>query len=255
MFTALTFNMQNGEPWDENSSANPSVHLEGTLAFLEEQNADVIFLQEVERGHDGGRQVEPPPNFTWLQEHLSGYDAVFAYPRPNPDEIPFGLGLAIFSRTPLRDFRRVDLPSAEVFFPYAGSMRRPSSRLLIGAETEIVGQAVTLFNTHLQAYFMLEASSDTHREQRDLVAREVAAVTGPALLGGDFNSAPGESLVTQFRQTRLTTCQSAEVTWRREPYVLDHLFFNPALRPTDCRVVPTLASDHHAVRAEFTFTS
>jgi endonuclease/exonuclease/phosphatase family metal-dependent hydrolase len=254
MFSALTFNMQNGQPWDEEDPGETDVNLEATWEFLREQDADVIFLQEVERRHEGGRQVEPPPHYAWLKERLSDYDSVFAYPHPNPDEIPFGLGLAIFSRTPLRAFRRVDLAPAELSFDFQGVTRKPSHRLLIGAETVIAEHALTLFNTHLQAYFMLAAaSSDAHRGQRDRVEQVLRETSGPLLMGGDFNSAPGESLVAQFGDAGFSTCQNSEVTWRREPFVLDHLFHNPAFRSAGCRVIPTLASDHHAVRADFEF--
>jgi endonuclease/exonuclease/phosphatase (EEP) superfamily protein YafD len=47
--------------------------------------------------------------------------------------------------------------------------------------------------------------------------------------------------------------QHTEVTWRRRPYVLDHIFHNPALRPVAYKVEPTPASDHHVLVADFEF--
>jgi endonuclease/exonuclease/phosphatase (EEP) superfamily protein YafD len=41
------------------------------------------------------------------------------------------------------------------------------------------------------------------------------------------------------------------VTWRRQPYVLDHIFHNAPLRCVGQAVVPTPASDHHALVADF----
>ncbi len=125
MFSALTFNMQNGQVWDEGNPDGTEVDLDRAIAFLRAQDADVVFLQEVERGYEGGKQIEPPPHYSLLKEALKGYDSVFGYPAPNPLEIPFGLGLAIFSKTPLRNFYRVDLPAAEISFEYAGIRRAP----------------------------------------------------------------------------------------------------------------------------------
>lgn len=253
MFSALTFNMQNGQGWDETNPDDPEVSLGDTLAFLLAQDADVIFLQEVERGYEGGRQVDPPPHYEWLKARLPGYHGVFGYPLANPQELPFGLGLAIFSRTPLRNFRRRDMAPSDLTFEYGGTNRAPSHRLLISAETEIEGRELRLLNTHLQAFFMIGASSNEHRAQRDAVEEELKNCAGAALLGGDMNSAPGETVVEQFVQAGFRTSQNTGVTWRRKPYVLDHIFYNAALRLESCRVIPTEASDHHAIRGEFSF--
>lgn len=253
IFSTLTFNMQNGQPWDEASPDERATHLDGTIDFLRTQDADVIFLQEVEEGHDGGRQVDPPPNYSVLREALKGYDSVFAYPLPNDTEIPFGLGLAIFSKSKLREFRRVDLPAAEIAFDYEGVPRRPSERLLIACTTVLGGRTVHLLNTHLQAFFMIHASSDEHPAQRNAVEAELRALSGPAVLAGDFNCAPQENLVGQFQAAGFHPVQTTEITWRRMPMVLDHIFHNAPLVPESHAVIPTAASDHHAVRAEFRF--
>lgn len=255
MFSALTFNMQNGQAWDEENPDDPTVDLDGTVAFLREQNADVIFLQEVERGYEGGNQVDPPPNYNYLKEKLTGYHSVFGYPVPNPLEIPFGLGLAIFSKTPLENFYRIDLPPAEISFEYAGIKRQPSQRLLLGADTTIDGRTVRLLNTHLQAFFMIGANSDDYPSQRNVVEAELKKCTGPALLAGDFNSTPQEGLVRQFADAGFQVSQNSEITWRRMPFVLDHIFYRAPLRLERTQVIATLASDHHAVRSKFSFTA
>jgi endonuclease/exonuclease/phosphatase family metal-dependent hydrolase len=253
MFSALTFNMQNGQPWIEENPDDPTVNLESTVAFLREQDADVVFLQEVERGYEGGRQEDPPPHYGFLKQALAGYDSIFGYPLPNPLEIPFGLGLAIFSKTPLNNFYRRDLPPAEISFEYGGKPRKPSHRLLLGADTQIGGHSVHLLNTHLQAFFMIEATSTDHPAQRELVEEELRRCQGPTVLAGDFNAAPRENIVEQFAQVGFQASQTQEVTWRRMPFVLDHIFFNNTLKLERCQVIPTPASDHHAVRSEFSF--
>jgi endonuclease/exonuclease/phosphatase family metal-dependent hydrolase len=253
MFSALTFNMQNGQVWDEKDPDGSEVNFTKAIEFVREQDADIVFLQEVERGYEGGRQIEPPPHYTRLRESLPEYHAVFAYPEPNPLEIPFGLGLAILCKTPLTGFRRVDLPAAEITFEYAGIRRAPSKRLLIEAETILEGRQVRLLNTHLQAFFMIKGSSNDQPTQRNIVESELVRSTSPTLLGGDFNSAPEETVVEQFERVGFRASQTTEITWRRMPFVLDHLFYNAPLRLESCRVIPTLASDHHAVRSEYSF--
>lgn len=252
-FSVLTFNMQNGQPWDDADPDSAEIQLEKTAEFLREQGADVVFLQEVEQGHDGGHQIEPPPHFSFLKSQLKGYDSAFAYPAPNYKEIPFGLGLAIFCKTKLRDFRKIDLPAPDIGFEFGGTLRQPSQRLLVAATTCIGGRDVVLMNTHLQAFFMIGSSSADHPEQRGVVEKELRAKTGPALLGGDLNSAPGEGIVEQFTEAGFQPVQNEVPTWKRMPYIVDHIFFNAGLRLVGHSVIPTRCSDHHAVRAEFAF--
>ncbi len=255
MFSALTFNMQNGQVWDDSNPDAGPVNIEESVAFLRAQNADIIFLQEVERGYDGGEQQDPPPHYQRLKAALSEYDSVFGYPLPNPFELPFGLGLAIFSRTPLKSLVRTDLPPADITFDFGGKQRRPSHRLLLSVETEIEGHPLRLLNTHLQAFFMINALSDDHPEQRNVVEAELRKSNLPTLLGGDFNCSPRETLVDQFAKVGFRPAQSVAITWRRMPFVLDHIFYNAALQLERSEVVATKASDHNAVRADFSFTA
>jgi endonuclease/exonuclease/phosphatase (EEP) superfamily protein YafD len=197
--------------------------------------------------------VQPPPNFTRLSAELTGYHGWFSYPKADPRELPFGIGLAIFSRQPVHDTMRLDLPSPAIEFDFFGKRTTPTDRLLIGAKTRVGEHELQLFNTHLLAFFMLGSSSTVNPFQRNLVADQLAAVQGPAILTGDFNVSKHETLVAQFAECGFATVQETEVTWRRRPYVLDHIFYNPALRTVGHRVVPTLASDHHALVADFEF--
>jgi endonuclease/exonuclease/phosphatase family metal-dependent hydrolase len=43
--------MQNGQPWIENDPFPSIVDLDAVATFLKGLNADIICLQEVERGH------------------------------------------------------------------------------------------------------------------------------------------------------------------------------------------------------------
>ncbi|MCC7485069.1 MAG: endonuclease/exonuclease/phosphatase family protein [Burkholderiales bacterium] len=253
-FRVLQFNMQFGQSWDDAYPDHAPINLDLTIAEIRAHDADIVLLQEVEQGWPGGAQTEPPPNFMRLRGALSGYEGYFAYPKSDPRELPFGIGLAIFSRTPLTERLRVDVPSPPLEFEFKGRTMTPTDRLLIGATTTVGRRRLRVFNTHLLAFFMLKAGGVEPPGQRELVLARLEASEGPTLLGGDFNVSRHRSLVRQFSRAGFRTVQSRRITWRRRPYVLDHLFYSRHLKPVRHAVKPTPASDHHVLVAEFEFT-
>lgn len=252
-FKLIQFNMQFGQTWDDADPDHAPIDLDRTIAEIRSHDADIVLLQEVEKAQPGGVQPEPPPNCARLRAALPGYDCFFSYPKPDSRELPFGIGLAIFSRTPLREGLKNDLPSPRVEFEFQGETKTPTDRLLIGAKTTVCGRDLHVFNTHLLALFMLHAHTQDHPMQRRLVLEALRGVEGPLVLGGDFNVVSHEALARQFAAAGYQTVQTAEITWRRGPCVLDHIFHSRHLRPVRHYVKPTLASDHHVVAAEFEF--
>lgn len=254
-FKLLQFNMQYGQPWDDAYPDHAPIDLRKTIAEIRSHDADIVMLQEVEQTLSGGEQAQPPPHYTKLKAALAGYDSYFSYPKPDSRELPFGIGLAIFSKTPLTEHVCLNLPSPPVEFDFFGEKKTPTDRLLIGATTKINGHEVRLLNTHLLAFFMLNTSSEMHLNQRKMVEEQLRKSGDfPTLLTGDFNVSKHESLINQFSVAGYQSVQSQEITWRRRPYVLDHIFYNDWLRPTGWWVKPTPASDHHTLSAEFEFT-
>jgi endonuclease/exonuclease/phosphatase family metal-dependent hydrolase len=253
MFRVLQYNMQFGMGWNAASPDEAPIDIDATIAEISRHNADIIFLQEVEHARMGGEQTEPPPNYTRLKEALNGYDSWFSYPKADPRELPFGIGLSIFSKTPLTDTFRIDVPSPAIEFEFEGKKTTPTDRLLIGAKTSINGRELQFFNVHLLAFFMLGSSSTMFPWQRDLVADRLASSDLPTILGGDFNVSQHASLVEQFAEFGYATVQYDIPTWRRRPFVLDHVFYNSGLRCTGHSVVNSFASDHLPVVADFDF--
>ncbi len=251
--TAVTFNMQNGQLWKEEDPDCTEQDFSAGVEFLKSLDADIYFLQEVERGYDGGKQVYPPPNYGVLKDGFPGFDSAFVYPPVNPDELPFGLGLAVLSRWPLGGVGEHRLPASDLEFEFDGRKRRPSQRSILRANTVVDGRVIQLVNTHLQAYFMVGSSSLEHPEQRECLESLLKGLGGAALLGGDFNSAPGEGLDKQMQESGYRSSQTREATWKRRPYVVDHIFYGESFRLEKSEVIPTAASDHHAVRAVFSF--
>tara|TARA_R110002167_G_scaffold89615_1_gene241820 strand:+ start:367 stop:1110 length:744 start_codon:yes stop_codon:yes gene_type:complete len=245
--------MQYAQGWDDTDPDNAPFDLDATIAEIRHHHADLVFLQEVEQAQSGGRQVQPPPNYERLKAAFPEYDSVFGYPRADERELPFGIGLAIFSKTPLRDLIKHDLPSPLVEFDFYGETKTPTDRVLISARTEIEGHALTLLNTHLLALFMLKSSSEIHGEQRRMVGEILQASRDATLLAGDFNVSQPDSLIAEYRQFGFDSVQSTEITWRRMPFVLDHIFHNEKLRCIGHQVIPTMTSDHHLLIGDFEF--
>ena len=110
-FRVMQFNMQFGQAWDDTAPDTAPIDLGATIAEVRRHNPDILLLQEVEHAASDGTQPPMPPNFTPLKEALGrDYDCQFAMPKPDSRELPFGLGLAIFSKTPLDGLTITDLP-------------------------------------------------------------------------------------------------------------------------------------------------
>lgn len=251
-FRVMQFNMQFGQTWDAAAPDTAPVSLDATLAEIRKHNADIVLLQEVEHAVALEGQAPFTPNFNRLKEELDHeYHFFFELPKPDPRELPFGVGLAILSRTPLTEMLRVDIPSPPIHFDFNGEDKTPTDRLLIGASTLIGGHMVKIYNTHLLAFFMLNSSSGDHPLQRTMVANILRSEKGAAFVGGDFNVSHHQSLVEQMAEAGCETVQQSLVTWRRRPYILDHIFYNRHLLCENHAVVPTPASDHHLLVADF----
>lgn len=249
-FRLLQFNMQFGQVWDDEDPDNASIQIESTIRELKLYDGDIVLLQEVEQVQEHGKQVDPPPNYTRLQRELVGYKSVFAYPPEDSRELPFGIGLAVFSKYPILNSRTVVLPGAPVEFEFEGVATAPTDRVMQVVDIDVDGTVVTFINTHLQAYFMINASSDDYPEQRNIVLKEALAIDGPMVLAGDFNSVDEESLLEEYERAGLKPMQTDRATWKRMPLVLDHIFLNRHLEFKGGSVDEVSASDHHILVAE-----
>ncbi len=138
--------MQFGQVWDDRDPDHAPIRLEDAVAEIARHDADIVHLQEVEHAQAGGAQVQPPPNYGRIRAALPGYHGHFGYPPADPRELPFGIGLAILSKTPLRDTFAETLPSPPIEFDFFGEKKTPTDRLLIGA-TAGSGRAIHFGNS------------------------------------------------------------------------------------------------------------
>lgn len=250
-FRVMQFNMQFGQTWDAEHPDSAPVRIEDTIAEIRRFKPDIVFLQELEHAGNPLAWSASPPNYSALRAALPEYDSVFAVPDKDPRELPFGLGLAIFSKTPLKGLVRHVLPSPPIPFEFKGRSLTPTDRIMITATTELQGCTLRLFNVHLLAFFMLGSSSREHPEQRLKVLDRLGRSQYSTLLAGDFNVVGHDDLARQFGELGYHTVQTQTPTWRRCPFVLDHIFHDATLRCEGVGVEPTLASDHHILIADF----
>lgn len=253
-FRVLQLNMQYGQRWDAAAPDTAPIDLDATIAEIRRLDADIVQLQEVEHAQPGGAQEYPPPNYTRLLAGLPSYHGHFSYPRADPRELPFGLGLATLSRQPLSDAWVEHLPSPPVEFDFFGERKTPTDRVLIGVTTRAGGRDLRLLNTHLLAFFMLKTDSRTHPGQRRRLAEHLRAAhaAGHAtILSGDFNIRDHAGLAAEYAAEGFSTAQTERITWLRQSWILDHIFYNSPLRLVRWEVVESTVSDHLPLVADF----
>ena len=73
----------------------------------------------------------------------------------------------------------------------------------------------------------------------------------PTILGGDFNVSQDDPIVEQFAEHGYATVQHKVPTWRRQAFVLDHIFYNTRLRCVRHYVENSTVSDHLPLVADF----
>jgi endonuclease/exonuclease/phosphatase family metal-dependent hydrolase len=114
-------------------------------------------------------------------------------------------GVALLSRLPLLDVKRIDLPWQEC--PW-----RP--RLAMVATLSIGSNQIRLFNAHVDPH----AASDGQLAQLEVIAAEAEAATVPTIILGDFNTLSRQKCLDtrQFLEARgyTTPYPTGTATWR-----------------------------------------
>lgn len=247
--SVLTANVQNGQEWKDKSPDDAPIRLDRTIDFLLRTRADIINLQEVEFPFAQLPEKDDHRFYNVLRERLgqAGYHSCFAYPETQYPHIPFGIGLATFSRFPIESWEHVSLPAADIRFPFDGKEWHAADRSLVSCTIRTPKGRIRVFNTHLQAFFMIGSSADEHPAQRDIVSELVRASIEeglPTILTGDFNCTPKEHTLAVLSAAGVKTLQKRIITWRRMPLVIDHIMVSSQFRMKKFRVVDSDISDH-----------
>ncbi len=164
----------------------PTQRIETMISTLREEpsirDAAVLLLQEVNRGHRGSGSLD-------LDEVLAerlGMHYAYAFenfhPRGGGER-----GLAILSRVPLREVRRVLLP-------VVGPDRR--RRIALGATVDLEGLRMRVYTLHLET----RISTENRGRQIQGVLEDAARYPGmPVVIMGDFNTITGSSRRKMFQ--------------------------------------------------------
>jgi endonuclease/exonuclease/phosphatase family metal-dependent hydrolase len=208
------------------------VDLARTARAIQALGADIVALQEVDRGVTRSGSVDQP---RLLGERLSmqhAFGGFFAYQGGE-------YGMAILSRFPIRREVALRLPDGN------------EPRVALFAEVELPsGARVLVVNVHFDW-----VSNDTLRyKQVEALGAVLDTVSLPTILLGDFNDVPESRTVRRWAGTFVNLAKPAtdHFTFSSQQPVkeIDHIMLKPAAAwdgRTVRVVTDTLTSDHRAV--------
>ena len=222
--SAATFNIHGG-------FGGGDLNLDGIAREIAGMDADVILLQEVDRGRKRSRRQ----NQARILGARLGMNV--AYDSNSARRSGGTIGNAVLSRFPITGARRAPLPRG-------GSEPRGVMRVTVSIENV----QVAIYVTHLE-----HTSPRARQRQMRYIAGALRREALPHLLGGDLNATPGSS-VLDIARGAMSDVWPATGTGlgRTVPRArIDYLMTSETVRPLGARVVPSRISDHDAVLAGF----
>jgi endonuclease/exonuclease/phosphatase family metal-dependent hydrolase len=216
-------------------------NLDRIAALVRARAADVVLLQEVDKGTQRSGGVDQPA----VLARLTGLHVAFG---KTLDFQGGEYGIAILSRWPIKGDTLIHLavdPPQE----RAGGSYEPRGMLRIAIDAPL--GPVTVINTHL------DPSRDDHwrRQEMRIVASlanaERVGSAGMLLVGGDFNSPPespeqNELRTTGLRDAWIVCGRGPGLTYPADSAIkrIDYLFLTGRASCTNALVLESDASDH-----------
>ena len=229
----LTYNIHHGEGMDG------QIDLERIARVIRQTEADLVALQEVDRGVERTNRVDQPA----LLAGLTGMRAIF---EKNIDYQGGEYGNAVLSRLPVEYHENHYLPKS---LPN-------EQRGMLEVHVRVGGEKLIFFATH----FDHRADDGERMASVAMLCERVEQYQGsPVVVAGDLNDFPDSRAISET-----TVCLTdvfvvadgsgftypADDPVRRIDYVLHNR--DPGLRCIDCRVIlEPAASDHRPVLAVF----
>lgn len=210
-------------------------NLERVASLIRSSGADIVLLQEVDRGTTRSGGVDQLAELM----RLTGMHGAFG---KSLDYQGGQYGIATLSRWPIARHETVALHTDPPQLRAGGSLE-PRVALLV--ETK----RLHVLNTHLDA-----SRDDRYRLQE--IGQVIRATSGrtPILAGGDFNSEPGSDVQKRVREAGLRDAwaecgQGDALTFPAGQPVkrIDYLFFTGRSGCTSATVLDSEASDHRAL--------
>lgn len=222
-------------------------NLSRVSALILDQKADIVLLQEVDRGTTRSGRVDQAIILARLTDMHFAFGKTLEYQGGD-------YGIAILSRWRI-DFdtlHRLPIVPAQA---RAGGSYEPRGAL--EAVIRAPGGAIPILNTHIDA-----SREDFYRRQEmttllRLVTRGPRGVRQTSLLGGDLNAEPGSAVIAMLRGSAVrdpwAECGSgAGLTYPAGNPVkrIDYLLLPAEWRCVSAKVIETEVSDHRPVLFE-----
>jgi endonuclease/exonuclease/phosphatase family metal-dependent hydrolase len=230
----LVFNIHAGK------DAGGRPNLEDVANLVRSTSADIVLLQEVDRGTNRSGKVDQLQVLSEETEYESAFGQSLEYDGGQ-------YGIAALARKRFYFSRTVPLHVVPVQ-TRAGGSREPRVALLVVTPTRM--GSLQLVNAHLDA-----SQEEAYRLQElnpllNIVRARLSPST-PVLLGGDLNAEPGSEVHKQILAAGLrdawTECgQGDGFTYPADNPVkrIDYLFLTGPLGCRSARVIETNISDH-----------
>ena len=214
--------------------------------LIRSTNADVVLLQEVDKGTKRSGNVDQPA----VLAAQTGFHVAFGSAL---DYDGGKYGVAILSRWPILEDTLFHLPVDPPQVRSGGSMEpRGALRIIVASPKG----PLAIINTHLDP----SGVDRWRREEADSVASLVEQTrrrVGMVIAGGDFNSTPESAVQGRVRGAGLrdswTECaEGPGLTYPEDQPVkrIDYLFLTGAIRCSAAQVINTRVSDHRPVLVE-----
>ena len=229
-------------------------NIERVARRIRDEGADVVLLQEVDRGVARSRGVDQPAALA----RLTGLHAAFG---KSLDYQGGEYGIATLSRWPVVAQATLPLPVAPPQ-PRSGGATTPRAALVVHiAAPASAGGPLVVMNSHIDASrderWRLQEAAHLARIADSLVRQRAGLV----LAGGDMNSEPASAtqatLTAGVLRDAWTACghaanDSATLTYpaRAPRKRIDYLYLTGEATCRSVRVVEDEASDHRAVIIE-----
>lgn len=227
----MSYNIHHGEGIDQ------KLDLERIAKLITDAKADVVALQEVDRGTVRTQKRDLPAELS----KLTGMTVHFEKNIPHEGG---EYGNAVLTRFPIKRAKNTHLKS------FANGEQRGVQQLVL----DVAGREVLFMNTHLDA-----RRDPTEREHSATELKAIATAAGkmPVILAGDFNSAPDAPAIASMREfltdawTTLSKAPGFTIPVKKPSRRIDYIWITPAsITPVRMEVLNSEASDHLPIVAE-----
>jgi len=226
----LCYNIHHGEGLDGR------LDLERIAALIKAQAADLVALQEVERGTQRTQRRDLPAELA----QLTGLTVRFAR------TIPYQggeYGTAVLSRFPIRRVAHTPLKV----------IGQGEQRGVQQVWVDVHGTEILFLNTHLD-----HRRDPAERERSVVEIRELVAAAGPVpvIVAGDFNAVPDSRAIATMREFLTDAWTVAgrgpgfTIPVRQPNRRIDYVWVSPHFTPVRMEVLSSEASDHLPIVAE-----